>query len=166
MTPTELTFVPLSERPRAVPLVARWWLDDCAERRPDRSLQSAAAELAKQEPNELPLRVLAERRGEILGVASLTQYQMRDALPDIESWIGSLYVVPRARGGGVASALAQRMERFALARRVDELHVWTERLDGGLYAKLGWEPLQTLGYEGRELLILSKHLTALRRDRA
>jgi len=166
MSSAEITFVSVSERPRAVPLVARWWVDDCGERRPDRTLQSAIAELTKRESSELPLRLLAERRGQVLGAASLTRHEMREALPDIEGWIGALYVVPHARGQGVASALVARLERLAHARRIGELHAWTERLDGGLYEKLGWERLQTLGYEGRELLILSKHLAAPRRPGA
>jgi hypothetical protein len=41
---------------------------------------------------------------------------------------------------------------------VATLHLQTLRLDGGLYAALGWTPRERVVYEGREVRVMARRL--------
>jgi len=47
---------------------------------------------------------------------------------------------------------------IAESRGIQSLHLQTLRLDGGLYAKLGWEALEQINHEDNDLLVMVKQL--------
>ncbi|WP_119395618.1 GNAT family N-acetyltransferase [Salinibius halmophilus] len=52
-------------------------------------------------------------------------------------WLANLLVLPAYRQQGIASQLVKH------AQRNQRLYARTEHLDGGLYAKLGWQVINT-----------------------
>ncbi|MDB2356031.1 hypothetical protein N9V89_02245 [Pseudoalteromonas sp.] len=38
------------------------------------------------------------------------------------------------------------------------IHLQTEKLDGGLYKQLGWQPIEQVNNRGVEVLVMSKHI--------
>ena len=67
---------------------------------------------------------------------------------------------PAHRGNGIASRIANRTAEIARSLGVKTLHVQTERLDGGLYARLGWAPFEQVNYRGLDVLVMERHLGA------
>ncbi|CAM6000261.1 unnamed protein product [Sphagnum balticum] len=67
-----------------------------------------------------------------------------DIYPDKEHWLGGVFVPPEHRKKGVATELLKRTLELAKKLRVTTLYLQTERLDGGIYATLGWRPIEKI----------------------
>ena len=144
----------LADSPSAIPLVARWYYDEWGRDLPDNSAEICAAWLAPQVNRErAPLHLIAVESAVVLGTAALKLREMVE-FPEREHWLGGVFVAPEHRGRGVAAALT----RFALecAKRIGvrELFLQTDRLDGGLYARAGFEPVERVQSEGHDVLVM------------
>lgn len=150
-------FVPLAERPDAVAQVARWWCDEWGLPRRHESLEAYLSELASLKSDDLPFHLLALGGRDILGVATLKDRSaLHELFPDSRYWLSGVYVPPAHRGKGVATALCLKMVDIAKAKGVGRLHLTTEALDGGLYAKIGWQPIRQVHVEGVDLLVMAR----------
>lgn len=150
-------FVPLAERPDAVPQVARWWCDEWGLPQRHESLEAYLSELESLKPGDLPFHLLAVGGRNILGVATLkNRSALHELFPDFRYWLSGVYVPPALRGRGIATALCLKMVDIAKTKGVGRLHLTTEVPDGGLYAKIGWEPIRQVDVEGVDLLVMAR----------
>lgn len=153
----QFDFVPLAERPDAVPQVARWWCDEWGLPQRHESLEAYLSELASLKPDDLPFHLLALGERNILGVATLKDRSaLHKLFPDFQYWLSGVYVPPALRGRGIATALCLKMVDIAKTKGVGRLHLVTEVLDGGLYAKIGWQPIRQVHVEGVDLLVMAR----------
>jgi len=93
-----------------------------------------------------------------VGVAVLKLHEMFDRYPEKDFWLGDVFVAPECRGQGIGSALAMRIVEIAKSRGIGSLHLQTQNLNGGLYAKLGWEKMEQTHYKGYDALVMVKQL--------
>ena len=153
----DLEFACLADRPELVPTVAQWWFDEwprdgaCL----DDLVQRVTASLHK---DTIPVQMIALDAGSVVGSAVLKQHELEDQYPDLEPWIGSVFVTQAARGRGIASALCARVVDLALEFRLPAVHLQTQNPTGGLYTRLGWQTIDRTTSEGRETLIMKKNL--------
>jgi GNAT superfamily N-acetyltransferase len=91
-------------------------------------------------------------------VAILKPHEMKDIFPDRTPWLGSVVVAPVHRGQGIGAALTREIEALALRRGFTRLYLQTERQDGGVYARLGWQTCDQLPYRGYHANVMSKQL--------
>lgn len=77
-------------------------------------------------------------------------------------WLGDLFVAPEFRGRGIGSALAMKIVEIAQSRSIPSLHLQTQSLNGGLYAKLGWEKIEQIHHEGYDALVMVKQIATAR----
>lgn len=153
-----MDFVLLADFPEALHQVARWYFDEWAAYSGASSAESIAAKLEAYFNREsIPLIVLAVERSQILGAAQL-KYREMSRYPEKEHWLGGVYVAREHRGRGVASQMVERVVEIATSLGVSLLHLQTERLDGGLYVKLGWQPWKQVNDHGRDVLIMERSL--------
>lgn len=151
-----LAFVPLADRLDAIPLVAGWWFEEWGHERPGASRESFAADLrAEVRGDPFPVHLLALRDDSVVGVAVLKLHELADLYPDLRHWLTGVYVAPHSRRRGIASALAMRIVEAARALGVTTVHLQTEDLDGGLYAKLGWRPIDRIVRKGIERAVMA-----------
>ena len=75
-----------------------------------------------------------------VGTAELKVHEM-DELPAFRYWLGGVYVRSDWRGRGLAGALVEALRLRARALDLGPIVLQTERLDGGLYARAGWQAL-------------------------
>jgi len=154
-----LDFVPLTERPDAIPQVARWWCDEWGLPQLHKSLDAYLSELASLDPDKLPIHILALNGRPVVGVATLKdQSALQNLFPDFQYWLSGVYVPPALRGRGIATALCLKMVDIAKSRGVTRLHLMTEALDGGLYAKVGWKPVRQVHVDGLDLLVMARNV--------
>ena len=154
-----LDFVPLTERPDAIPQVASWWCDEWGLPRRHESLEAYLSELASLKPDELPIHILALSGRNVVGVATLkNQSALHNLFPDFQYWLSGVYVPPALRGRGIATALCLKMVDIAQTRGVTRLHLMTEALGGGLYAKIGWKPVSQVHVEDLDLLVMARDI--------
>jgi GNAT superfamily N-acetyltransferase len=152
-----LELVPLADRLDAVPLVAGWWFDEWGHERAGASRESFAADLrAEIRGDPLPVHLLALRDDAVVGVAVLKLHELAELYPNLRHWLTGVYVAPGSRGRGIASALARRLVEAARSLGVTTVHLQTEALDGGLYAKLGWKPIDRIVRKGIERVVMAR----------
>lgn len=152
----------LADWPAAVPRVADWWFDTWGGRRAGDSAGALAAELRGQlSRTELPVFLVAIDGGEIAGTAAIKEHELKAQYPDLRHWVGNVFVRPSSRGQGIAAGLVKRVERLALGLGITTLHLATERVDGGLYARLGYEILDRTRDRAQEVAVMVRNLDAL-----
>lgn len=81
-----------------------------------------------------------------------------DRYPDFEYWLGGVYVPEHYRGRQLASQLANCVAEIAAAQGIAQLYLQTDNLRGGLYAKLGWQAVESVNAHGRDVLVMRRDL--------
>jgi GNAT superfamily N-acetyltransferase len=141
-----------------IPIIAQWYIDEWGSYLGHTSLEEEAEKLKVYlHRNRLPLMVIALEYREIIGVAQLKFYEM-EIFPDKKHWLGGVYVAPSHRGRGVARQLVEACITKAKTLEVETLYLQTEDRSGGLYRRLGWEPLEEVNYKGSDVLVMKKDL--------
>ncbi len=154
----KMEFLFLADREEDTSTVAHWYFTEWG-----RLSASATVEFFTEQLNgylnrdAVPLVVLAVDNGVVIGAAQLKYHEMK-IYPDKEHWLGGVYVDTAYRGSRVASALVNKVEEIAISFRLTELYLQTERLTGGLYTYLGWQPVEQVNYHDTEVLVMRKAL--------
>ena len=84
---------------------------------------------------------------------------MAEMFPDKEHWLGGVYVAASHRGQGYGSQIVEQIIKMAPRYGVETLHLQTEALDGGLYARLGWKPYAQVTSRGLDVLVMEQQLS-------
>ncbi len=92
----------------------------------------------------------------LLGSASLVEDDMNGAT-DYSPWLANVLVLPAARGSGVGGKLIAAIEAKAAALNFPALHLFTEDQQA-LYARRGWQEIQSLDFEGKRVSLMRKNL--------
>ncbi|MFN2507858.1 MAG: GNAT family N-acetyltransferase [Chthoniobacterales bacterium] len=107
--------------------------------------------------DRLPLALVAFDGGELVGTVSLKEQDL-EIRPEITPWLGGLYVIPQARGRGVASLLMQRAVQEARRLKLPTLFLWTPSAET-LYRRLGWREVERTEYCGKRIVIMQSRLS-------
>ncbi|EAR11300.1 GNAT family N-acetyltransferase [Reinekea blandensis] len=155
----QISLALLADHPDAVATVAQWYFDEWVQGRPGTSAQQVKAKLAKSvQRNSPPLLLLAMSDQQVIGAAELKLREM-ETLPELEHWIGGVYVDPTHRGEGLARRLVEDLKHRAAEMGIRQLYLQTENLTGGLYLSCGFTPMQTVTYRGLRVLVMVCELT-------
>ena len=148
----------LSDHPEFVPELASWYFQEWGHEVPDRTLAIEQKELEQTlEAGPLPLAMIASYRGELAGAGQLKWKEMA-IYPEKEHWLGGIIVKSAYRGQGIGQQLVEQLVGQAQALQIPTLWLQTEQLDGGLYARLGWQPLEVVTQHGVQVLVMERHL--------
>ncbi|MCI2245587.1 GNAT family N-acetyltransferase [Xanthomonas sp. PPL568] len=99
-------------------------------------------------------RVLAAFDGPQPIAAAQLKYREMDAFPQYPYWLGGVYVDAAYRGRGIAGRLLAHVLTDAATLGLGALYLQTEHLDGGLYARHGWQPVQEADSYGSRVLLM------------
>jgi len=156
----QMHFKYLADHEEAIPIIARWYFSEWGHRTEETSAEELSLKLQKYlNRDKIPLILLAMERENIIGVAQL-KFREMDIYPDKEHWIGGIFVPEKYRGNKVAARLISKVIEIAQAFDVNKLYLQTERLDGGLYPRLGWKPIEQVEYKGSDVLVMENHIGA------
>ena len=148
----------LADHPEFIPQIALWYFNEWGYREPNNSVEKIQRRLnTKLNRERVPVPIVAIAYGKLMGTAQLKAHEM-DIYPDSEFWLGSVYVDVQSRQQGIAKQLINRIEEISRQLGITELFLQTEGLDGGLYAKLGWIPMEQVKYHGIQVLVMQKKL--------
>ncbi len=148
----------LIDHPDAVPQVARWYIAAWGHEDPEETAEKIRLRIgAKLSRDRLPVHFVAVEEGQVIGTAQLKIREM-DIFPEREHWLGTVLVAPEARGRGTDSELCEGVARAARSRGIETLFLQTVLLNGGLYAKLGWQPVEQVHYRGQDVLVMAREL--------
>ncbi|WP_423823735.1 GNAT family N-acetyltransferase [Salinisphaera sp. SPP-AMP-43] len=136
-------------------VISGWTYDMWGDLHPEKGPMEWFAENQKNcSPAGVPSVFVASRQGQPVGTASLVSQDM-NARPELTPWLASVYVVPEARGQGIASALVQRVEREARHAGVERLYLYTPDQQR-LYQRLGWQAQEHLEYRGEHVTLMTR----------
>jgi len=153
-----MKFALLADYPKAAITVARWYHAQWGYLTPSESPDTIAAKLERFMNRDcVPLLLLAIDGGAPVAAAEL-KFREMDIYPDKEHWIGGVFVEPAHRHRGLGAHVVERVAEIARVLGVETLHLQTERLDGGLYARLGWLPIEQVNYKGLDVLVMAREL--------
>jgi N-acetylglutamate synthase-like GNAT family acetyltransferase len=151
-----MDFEYLVDRHYDVPKVIAWWRTEWGERMGDdvSSLEDQLSETLSR--TELPIHILATIDGEAVGTAALKLQEAAELFPDKQYWLGSVFVDENYRGGQIASQLSLKIVELAKQMALPHLYLQTANLNGGLYAKLGWQAVQEFNFKDEQTLLMLK----------
>jgi len=151
----------LVDRRQALPAIAEWYFAQWGYLHEGETPQQSVERLHDYlNRDRIPFMLVGVDGDEVCAVAQLKYREMGAMYPDKEHWLGGVFVPPRYRGSGFGSAIATEIATRAAEYGVEVLHLQTERLDGGLYARLGWEPIEQADNHGLKVLVMARHLGA------
>lgn len=154
-----MEFVLAADRPDTIPIIAKWYFDQWGYRTPGVTVDRVRVKLEDfLNRDRIPLMVLAVADDQVIGAAQL-KYREMDIYPDREHWLGGVFVLPEYRNKVVATRLIGRVVEIARSLGVETLHLQTERLDGGLYARLGWRVSEQVNYKGLDVLVMGRRIS-------
>lgn len=152
----ELEF--LADNEKAIPIVAKWYYEEWGYLTEGNTLDKVKEKLSSYlNTDRIPLIILAVEKGEILGVAQL-KYREMDIYPEKEHWLGGVYVSKYHRGNRIAEQIIHRVISVAKKLEVHKLYLQTEDLSGGLYCRLGWQPIEQVNYRGLDVLVMENQI--------
>lgn len=150
-----MNFTLLADQPAAADTVAQWYFDEWASSVPDVTVENIRRKVARSiSRHSAPMIVLAVEQDIIIGAAELKLREMT-IYPEYEHWVGGVYVEKSRRGEGVGSGLVKEVIGRAKKANIEKLYLQTQALDGGIYARLGFQPLENVNYNGRDVLVMS-----------
>lgn len=148
----------LANHSEVIPPLAAWYFAEWGYEVPGNTLEKEAQNLRQYlNEDQIPLIVVAMADIRLVGAAQL-KYREMDIYPDKEHWLGAVFVDPAFRGKRIARRIIEEVISLARKFGVAELHLQTEEMDGGLYAAMGWEPIERVSYHGVEVLVMCKRL--------
>lgn len=154
-----LKFMFLADRVDAIPTVSKWYFDEWGHLSESDSIESTRDRMQDyMNRDEIPLILLATDDDQVVGAAQLKYREMADMFPNSEHWLGGMYVATGHRGLGYGSQIIEQIVKIAPRYGVQTLHLQTEALDGGLYARLGWTPCAQVNNRGLDVLVMERHL--------
>lgn len=149
----------LADRPEALETISHWYYEEWGRWNPKNSVQSISKKLLQSmNKDKVPLMLLAIDRDDVVGAVEL-KYREMDIYPDKEHWLGGLFVEPKYRGAAVGKQLIQQIIKLAGELGINKLHLQTERLDGGVYARLGWRPIEQIDNKGIKVLVMERDVS-------
>jgi GNAT superfamily N-acetyltransferase len=158
--PIEFSF--LADRVDAIPIISRWYFDEWGHRVQGGSIGHMRDRIEDyMNRDEIPFILLATKDSDLVGAAQLKYREMAEMFPDKEHWLGGVYVAASHRGQGYGSQIVEQILKMAPSYGVETLHLQTEALDGGLYARLGWTPCAQVTSRGLDVLVMEQRLSGL-----
>ena len=156
--PIDFTF--LADRMDAIPIISKWYFDKWGHLVQGDSIERTRDRIEEYlNRDEIPFILVATNDNDIVGAAQLKYREMAEMFPDKEHWLGGVYVAANQRGKDYGSQIVEQIVKMAPRYGVEKLHLQTEALDGGLYARLGWTPCAQVTNHGLDVLVMERQLS-------
>lgn len=148
----------LADHPELLPTVAQWYFEEWGYLSEGKTLEQDIQRLQIYlNKDKVPLMLLAIQDGELLGAAQL-KFREMSIYPEKEHWVGGVYVAEAHRGKGIARQILLALIAIAKSLKIETLYLQTEHLNGGLYGRMGWTPIEQVNYRGIDVLVMEKSI--------
>ncbi|MGB5510806.1 MAG: GNAT family N-acetyltransferase [Woeseiaceae bacterium] len=152
-------FAFLADRVDAIPTIARWYFEEWGHLAKGDSIERTRDRIESYlNRDEIPFILVVTNNNQLVGAAQLRYREMAEMYPDKEHWLGGVYVAASYRGQGYGVQIIERVVEMAPRYGVETLHLQTQALNGGVYARLGWTPCAQVTNHGVEVLVMERRL--------
>jgi predicted N-acetyltransferase YhbS len=150
MTDVMIKLLPSEE---AADIVARWQYTEWRAGYEGMTFATLRKEISDGiRANTIPLVLVAEIDGKILGTASIVKNDLPTRV-DLNPWLASIYVKEGERGRGIASRLITAALTHAKEIGVERIFLFTHDLSD-MYAKFGFEEYDYATFMGERVTIM------------
>jgi GNAT superfamily N-acetyltransferase len=154
-----MEFTYLKHKPEFIPQIANWYFELWGYLMETPSVEIIKNKLQTQlNSNKIPLVLLLIENDKLLGACQLKFHEM-DIYPEKEHWLGGVYICHKQRGKGLAKKMVIKAKDIANSLCIKTLYLQTENLTGGIYAHLGWKPIEQITNKGEQVLVMQCDLT-------
>ena len=108
--------------------------------------------------SELPLVLGYRDHGSTLCACGALLLGDMDDRPDLNPWLGCLYVVPEARGRGIARRLVRSLIDRAHNLSVLRLYLFCHPSLRAFYESEGWGVIEERTYEGKACVVMERRM--------
>ena len=144
----------LSDTADSVREIAGWYFDEWSHFNPGLKRSDIVESLQGNLHDDGLPQMLVALDGQVpIGVAEI-KFRELSLYPQLEHWLGGVFVKPEYRGMLVGCELVKQALKVAQTHSVVELYLQTLRLDGGLYSRLGWQPVEEFQHKGHAKLLM------------
>ena len=144
----------LVDHPEALPTLAEWQHQEWGHLRAGDSVDKRMERIRRYvQRDAIPLTVVALESGEVLGSASLIDYDMETRM-ELSPWMASVFVGEPYRRKGVGAALVRRIMVEAGKLDIPLLYLYTVHSEK-FYAALGWTLLEHTNYREQKVAIMT-----------
>ena len=135
----KIKYVLLPQDETLIQTIGSWVFNEWGKHNPEATLDKVINAFRNRAGSTVvPLTVVAlDQNDQPVGTASLTVTDMKTH-PELTPWLSSVYILPEARGNGIATELCRQIEREAKRLGNSRLYLFTDNAKE-LYLKLGWE---------------------------
>jgi GNAT superfamily N-acetyltransferase len=146
----------LADCPQHITIISQWMWDEWDQSRGWTLEDSIKESQSWCQRGAIPWAVVAVDGNQPLGVMCLHPRDLEER-PDLFPWMACQYVVPEARGRGVALALSEALEERAKSLDFKSLYMWTEH-NPAVYRRYGYRSLFSTQWHQRAIVVLGKNL--------
>lgn len=142
----------LADHLNTIPILAKWfrtqWPDYFADWSEEEMEQDFLEDISR---DRIPSRLVAFASNELAGTIVLRTH-VTDELPELQPGLGGLFVVESHRGQGIGTELVRAGMKLAADQGYDTIYATTETA-AGILERLGWEFLQMVSNQDRQLAL-------------
>ncbi|WDP92727.1 MAG: GNAT family N-acetyltransferase [Desulfobacter sp.] len=106
----------------------------------------------------IPLALVASRKDEFMGTASLFQCDMEDR-QHLFPWLAAVFVKSEFRNQGVGTRLLNSIDAECLKLGYDRYYLYTGEARN-FYLKRGWAVIEERRYHGEEVVVMGKTINS------
>ena len=155
----------LADHPGAIDVVARWHFEEWGAGPEAEGLERGRRKLTSwATEGGVPCAYVAMAGDEVCGSASLVDHDMTDppnGTEHLRPWLSGVYVKPERRKTGLGPALVGTVVEAACALGYPRLFLYTAPVTARkFYAPMGWSVILSPQYEGKEVAVMTKDLSA------
>ena len=151
------TIVALRDRPDLLPVVAKWAHEEFWSYSGKSLEETQHLFTPARRAGWLPRTFVLLEADTPAGTASIVEHDL-ESRPQWTPWLAAVVVDRSMRGRGHSSTLVRFIENFARENGVDTLWLFTWSAEG-VYAKLGWRPVERLEQNGHEVVVMNRTLS-------
>jgi GNAT superfamily N-acetyltransferase len=143
----------LKERPEFLETLCLWHHNQWNGLNPNLSMTRRQVRMRYYLTNEfIPTTWIAIEGETLLGSAAIIANDM-DTRMHLSPWMASVFVASEHRGRGIASQLIRHLMKMAKENDETPLFLFTPDAEA-LYIKLGWKPIETTEYRGKNVTVM------------
>ena len=149
-----MTIEYLADHPDAVTTLAEWQHAEWGYVRPGDTAEKRATRLRGwANRDRIPLTVVAFEGNDVLGSASLIEYDMETRM-ELTPWLAGVFVSEPYRRRGTGAQLVRRIMEETRKLNVPLLYLYTVHSEK-FYAALGWEFMERTSYRHHNVVIMT-----------
>lgn len=153
-----MRIVSLSEVPEMLPIVSRWHHDEWEDYNPGLSFEARLNDMQEHLTEAfLPSTFVAVMNGAAIASAAILKTSDMETHPEWSPWLASVFVSPKYRRQGIATALCRHIVTEARKNGLERVYLFTPD-QAILYEKLGWQVFVLEEYMGHQVSVMQLEL--------